>query len=36
MSLYLQVRFNPSSFAEFDDELAVLTEENIFKVSKKI
>jgi hypothetical protein len=32
MSVYLTVRFNPSSSAEFDDEITILTEDNIFKV----
>ena len=32
MSIYISVLFNPSSYAEFDDELAILTEENIFKI----
>ncbi len=32
MSVLFKIRFNPSSFAEFDDELTILTEENIFKI----
>lgn len=32
MSVYMKIRFNPSSIAEFDDELAIITEENIFKI----
>ena len=30
--MYFKVRFNPSSAAEFNDEITILTEDNIFKV----
>lgn len=32
MSAVLKVRFNPSSLAEFDDTIAVITEDHILKV----
>lgn len=32
MYLIFKIRFNPSSFAEFDDELTILMEENIVKI----
>ena len=32
MSMKMTINFCPSSAAEFDDELTILTEDNIFKV----
>lgn len=32
MSILYKIRFNPSSFAEFDDEIAFITDDHIIKV----
>lgn len=32
MSVYMKIRFNPSSIAELDDEIAILTEDSIFRI----
>lgn len=32
MSAILKIRFNPSSLAEFDDQICVLTEDHILKI----